>query len=178
MTDSEAHAQTITINAQLEEIFPPHPPRKDTPEYRATHKHLVDVLDTPCEVCGVRNSTLADPTKNPFKATAVETHHYPIQREYYDACDWQRVAIDFGKYVVDQDSFKKFVDSPFNMKVLCSDCHRSPKRGIHHLLTSDWIIERYLLPGYTLIDLKQNAQTDVTLDSAVVDKAVPMDERG
>jgi len=177
MSTQTAHAQLEPIAKQEEEFFPGHPMRLTTPEYRATHEHLVKVLDMPCEICGVRNSTLSDPTKNPHKATAVETHHFPIQREYFDACDWRKVAIDFPKYVKDQVSFEKFVDSPYNMKILCSHCHRDENDGIHHTLPNDWIIHKYLLDGYILSDKAVNAQEDIAKDNQIVDADIPEGER-
>ena len=175
--EEPAHAQSLPIVAGEEEIFPGHPVRLATGEYRATHEHLVNVLDTPCEVCGVRRSTLGDPAQNPRGATAVETHHYPVQRELADACDWRKVARDFPKYVVDQASFLLFVDSPYNMKVLCSYCHRDERVGIHHATPGDWIIQRYLLDGYVLVDASANAAADSARDTALVDAAVSPDQR-
>ena len=175
--DESAHAQAGPVLAGEDEFFPGHPARVVTPAYRATHEHLVKVLDTPCEICGVRTSTLADPAQNPHGATALETHHYPIQREYADACDWRKVARDYGKYVVDQASFLAFVDSPYNMKVLCSHCHRDEHTGIHHATANDWVIGRYLLDGYVLVDGATNAAADIAKDNALVDAAVPINER-
>lgn len=175
--DEDTHAQAVPVAAGEEEFFPGHPARLATSEYRATHHHLVNVLDMPCEVCGVRQSTLSDPAQNPHQATAIETHHYPIQRELADACDYKKVARDFGKYVVDQASFLKFVDSPMNIKCLCSYCHRSEQAGIHHSLVSDWAVRPYLLDGYVLNDTKDHAAADIAKDNAIVDAAVPLSQR-
>lgn len=172
-----AHAQAVPVAAGEEELIPGHPSRLDTEEYRQTRHLLIVVLDTPCEICGVRNSTLADPAQNPHRATSVETHHYPIQRELADACDYKKVARDYGKYVVDQASFLKFVDSPHNMKCICSHCHRDERVGIHHATAGDWIIQRYLLDGYVLVDKAANAAADIAKDNAIVDAAVPINER-
>lgn len=174
MTD--AHEQSVPIKTTEAEFYPEHPARADTPEYSATHTLLVDTLDQPCHDCGVRKSTLNDPIQNPYGAKQLETHHYPIQREYADAVDWKKVAKDFPQ-VVDQVSFIHFVDSPANMLVLCDVCHRSPNRGIHHLITSDQMIKKYLLDGYVLDDVVSNAAADLQKDNQIVDANIPQDER-
>ena len=175
-TSTSAHAQIIPISAKEEEFYPEHPPREDTPEYSATHKLLVDTLDQPCHDCGVRKSKLADPTQNPLGAKQLETHHYPLQREYIDAVDWKKVAKDFPE-VTDQESLIKFVDSPKNMLVLCDVDHRSSNRGIHHLLTSDQMVKKYLFDGYILDDISENADYDILKDNQIVEQSIPEDER-
>ena len=124
--DETAHGQAVPVASGEDEIIPGHPDRFATEEYRQTRHLLIVVLDTPCEICGVRNSTLSDPDQNPHGSKSLETHHYPIQRELADACSWGKVARDYGKYVIDQASFLKFVDSPANMKCICSTL--SPRR--------------------------------------------------
>ena len=175
--EETAHGQAVPVAAGEDEIIPGHPDRFSTEEYRQTRHLLIVVLDTPCEICGVRNSTLSDPDQNPHGSKSVETHHYPIQRELADACDYRKVARDYGKYVLDQASFLKFVDSPANMKCICSHCHRDERVGIHHTVAGDWIIQRYLLDGYVLVDKSANAAVDIAIDNAIVNAAVPINER-
>lgn len=176
MTSDSAHAQHVPVSALEEEFYPEHPPRETTPEYAATHRLLTHTLDQPCHTCGVRLSTLGDPTRNKVGAKQMETHHYPIQREYLDAVDWEKVAADF-KQVTDRASLVKFVDSPYNMLVLCDVHHRSATHGIHHMLTSDWLIERYLFDGYRLVDVKANEAADIAADNQIVEANVTPDER-
>lgn len=71
--------------------YPPHPPRKPTALYTRTHHRLVQTLDSPCLVCGVRNSTLGDPLQNRWGATQLETHHKHIE-------DSLALAIDLDKF--------------------------------------------------------------------------------
>lgn len=175
-TSQSAHDQAVPVAQGEEEFYPEHPARADTPEYLATHKLLVDTLDQPCHDCGVRKSTIGDLTQNLFGAKQLETHHFPLQREYIDAVDWKKVAKDFTQ-VTDQISLIKFVDSPANMLVLCDVCHRSPNRGIHHLITSDQMIKKYLLDGYILDDVVKNAQSDILKDNQIVNSDIPVDQR-
>jgi hypothetical protein len=87
------------------ELTPPHPPRVDTPEYRTSHHNMIVVNDLPCHVCGVRKSTLNDPTKNIFNAKCLETHHYPIERSLMNACDPKKISLAFPQ-VHDKDTLE------------------------------------------------------------------------
>lgn len=150
------------------EMTPPHPPREETPLYRKAHHFLVVEKDSPCEVCGVRNSTLSDPNHNPWKATALETHHYPIERSLMDACDPRKVHLDFPQ-VYDQPTLETFIDSPANLKVLCSVHHRSPELGIHHLLPADFAVLRYLKEHYQIVATAQDMQQIEAADQLIED---------
>ncbi len=153
-----AHAGSVVSHVHVtheevasSEFTPPHPPREETPAYRRAHHQLVVVEDRPCSVCGVRNSTLGNQGKNPFGAQALETHHYPVERSLADACDWRRVAAAFPQAGIrDEASFLAWIDSPGNLLVLCDVHHRSPQRGIHHLLPQDFAIQPYLKDGYVV----------------------------
>ncbi len=146
-----SHVHVTHEEVASSEFTPPHPPREETPEYRRAHHQLVVVEDRPCQVCGVRNSTLSNPAQNPYGAKALETHHYPVERSLADACDWRRVAVTFPQAgIVDEVSFLAWVDSPGNLLVLCDQHHRSPQRGIHHLLPQDFAVQPYLKDGYVV----------------------------
>lgn len=163
----EAHATADEETVGLEEFYPPHPPRKETHEYSETHKLLVYTLDTACRDCGVRRSTLGDPELNPLKAKQMETHHWPLQREFADALDPVKVHREFPK-VTDRHSLNMFIDSPDNMLVLCDVDHRSKSRGIHHIGEALEACKRFLLDGYIISDLKVNEAADLVKDAAVV----------
>src|SRR5258707_14777064 len=85
-SDILTHVHATSEGVAAVEMTPPHPPREETPEYARAHHHLAIALDSPCAMCGVRNSTLHDSKENPFGAKALETHHYPIERSLLDAC--------------------------------------------------------------------------------------------
>lgn len=154
---------------ETETMTPPHPPRVETPEYKATHEFLVKHLDSPCDICGVRNSTLADSAQNPFGAKALETHHFPIERSLIDACDPAKVSKVFFD-VVDKPSFERFIDSKQNMRVLCDVHHRSKKYGIHHLAVSDFEVQKFLLDGYEIAASKDDAQETLKHDMDIIGK--------
>jgi hypothetical protein len=162
----QAHAQADDETKGLLEMYPAHPPRADTPEYRATHKLLTHTLDQPCRDCGVRLSTLGDPTQNPHGAKQMETHHWPLQREFADALDPLKVGKEFPT-VTDRKSMNMFIDSPLNMLVLCDVDHRSPTRGIHHINESLEACKRFLIDGYIIADKATNQVADLAIDEAL-----------
>lgn len=164
-TISQVHLTPIDVSTI--ELTPPHPPRVETPEYVKSHDHLVIQLDTPCKICGVRNSTLKVAAQNPFNAQALETHHYPIERSLVDACDPKRVAVVFPQ-VSDRDSLNTFVDSEANLLVLCDVHHRSIQYGIHHLTVQDFFIEQFLYAGYQVVATQQDATQVEAQDAKVV----------
>jgi hypothetical protein len=163
MSDALQHVHPTAEALELIELTPPHAPRKASAEYNRTHRHLVHDLDYACAICGVRTSTLTDPTKNPFKAKALETHHFPIEFSLQDAVDPAKVHVKFPQ-VTDQASLIAFIDSPANMLVLCDVHHRSKQFGIHHLAPQDFFVQEYLWDGYVLVTDKvheaENAATD------------------
>jgi hypothetical protein len=144
------HCHATSEQCATYELTPPHPPRVETAAYRAAHKRLTEVLDAPCIVCGVRKSTLHDASLNKFGASAIETHHWPIERSLIDACDPVKVGEKFSE-VTDHASLLLFVDSERNLMVLCDVHHRSLEQGIHHLLCQDFAILPYLFDGYQVV---------------------------
>lgn len=175
MATEVTHVTGDEETKNLIEFYPPHPPRSDTAEYRATHRLLVLTLDQPCEVCGVRRSTLANPDANPCGAKALESHHYPIQREFADACDPVKVGRQF-KQVVDRPSLDMFIDSPKNMKILCDVHHRSTTKGIHHLNSALFAIQPFLLDGYVIDDLLANEARDIQIDTQLTASENPAEQ--
>ncbi len=164
---SRVHATTEGVATV--EMTPPHPPREETPEYAKAHHHLVHVLDEPCAMCGVRNSTLHDPKQNPFGATAVETHHYPIERSLLDACDPRKVGVVFPE-VKDRASLEAFVDSEQNLMVLCDIHHRHPLHGIHHLTPQDFFVQPFLFEGYQVVSTQEDAAKVLAADEKLIER--------
>lgn len=168
-TEILSHVHATTEGIAAVEMTPPHPPREETPEYAKAHHHLTREMDEPCAMCGVRNSTLNDPKQNPFGATAIETHHYPIERSLLDACDPKKVGLVFPQ-VKDQASLEAFVDSEQNLMVLCDIHHRDPLHGIHHLTPQDFFVQPFLLGGYQVVTTQQDEATVMAADEKLVEK--------
>lgn len=163
-TTGQVHETADEETQGLEEFYPPHPPRTETPEYAATHTLLSHTLDMPCRDCGVRNSTLSNPADNPLGAKQIETHHWPLQREFADAIDPVKVNKEYPE-VTDRKSLNNFIDSPKNMLVLCDVDHRSPTRGIHHIGDALEACKRFIIDGYILDDVAANAAKDEAVDA-------------
>lgn len=150
-------------------LTPSHDPRQDTPEYLAAHHRLVVEMDSPCEVCGVRNSTLGDPTQNPMEAKEMHTHHH-IERSLINACDAGKIGAIYPQ-VVDQQSLEAWIDSTDNLMVLC-DVHHIGPQGIHHLPATAFAALRYLKRGYVVAsDQAHLAQDEATDEQSLGESA-------
>jgi hypothetical protein len=167
ISETLSHVHATIEGVATVEMTPPHPPREETPEYVRTHHHLAKVLDSPCAMCGVRNSTLHDPKENPFGAKAIETHHYPIERSLLDACDPKKIGIVFPQ-VTDQATLEEFVDSEHNMMVLCDVHHRHPLHGIHHLTPQDFFVQPFLIEGYQVVVTKEDEAKAMAIDERLM----------
>jgi hypothetical protein len=147
-------------------MTPEHLPREDTPEYRKSHDFLINQMDYPCVACGVKKSTLHDPGCNPYGAKQLESHHAYIEYSLQHCCDVLKVHKRFPQ-VIDEPTLAAFVDSPVNLIVVCDICHRSPERGIHHLLVQDWNILPFLKTGYRLVATAQDEAAALAVDEAI-----------
>ena len=147
MTD--AHAQTRRLTETV--FYPDHSPRKASAEYRKTHDHLINVLDEPCWVCGVRKSTLADPAQNTRKSTQLETHHWNVEWALANGLSLEKLLADFPAMgAADDEHLRAWLDSEGNMLVLCDVCHRHPLYGIHLITYPAWVSQRWEAPGWDL----------------------------
>lgn len=166
MTDELTHVHVTVEGVASHEFTPPHPPRVETPAYHKAHHFLIYEKKAPCASCGINIDTLTNTTINVLGSTQMETHHYPIERSLVDACDPLKVHRDFP-VVYDTATLMVFVDSPANLIVLCDICHRSTARGIHHLLTQDWIIQRYLYTGYIVAGDAASTAASIAVDEHI-----------
>lgn len=165
-----AHVHDTVESVASVEMTPPHEPRETTPEYARAHHFLIYTKNAPCAVCGVTRRTLGNAKRNPYHAAQLESHHYPIERSLMNACDPRRVHRDFPQ-VYDMATLAAFVDSPANLIVLCDYHHRSTEAGIHHLLTQDFAVMKYLRAGYRVAASQQTAQAAQAADEAIMQAA-------
>ena len=117
--------ETLTVDI----FYPDHPPRSESALFRRTKHHLIDVLDKPCWVCGCKQDR--------------EVHHFHV--EWADALgvDWDRMRElhpDFPWSTFEKP--EDFIDSEYNMMVLCAKHHRHKDHGIHMLPYPIWIMQR------------------------------------
>jgi hypothetical protein len=147
------HTLAKQLRRSLTEIafYPPHPKRRETPEYKAIHNQLVKKEDRACLVCGVKNSTLQTKA-NVFGAKQMETHHRIIEWALANAIDANKfnkrvlpglararpLREDYKKPFTD-DQVKAWVDhDPDNLWVLCDVHHRAKFFGIHQITYPIW----------------------------------------
>jgi len=147
--------QEVHQNARLlREVafYPAHDPRKETPQYKAVHRKLVVEEDSPCLICGVRNSTLKDNAKNLYGAKQIETHHHVVEWALANAIDVNKFNSqllphlrarhkDRKDYQTDftDDQVKAWIDhDPDNLWVLCDVHHRSSYFGIYEITDPIW----------------------------------------
>lgn len=144
MTGQHVFKQTDTVST----YYPPHPPRVATAVYVRSHVLLTVTQDTPCWACGIRHSDIVNhTTPNIAAGMAMETHHFWVEDAFsgegtgIGGVYWPRVMADHpsfdwagsGFVLDDPATWKFFVDSPFNLQVLCSACHRASKAVPHWL---------------------------------------------
>jgi hypothetical protein len=123
------HTQPETIHFSIN--YPDHAPRTESALFRATKHHLVKVLDTPCWVCGTKEGR--------------EVHHFHIEWADSEGVDWEKMRALHPAF--DWSTFKEpadFVDSEYNMRVLCERHHRGINHGIHMLPYPIWIAQKVM----------------------------------
>jgi hypothetical protein len=134
-----AHVQTRTFTETV--WYPDHLPRRASPEYRATHKHLVYELDEACWICGVRQSQLP-------KGEVNETHHYWLEWALANGVDKAIIRAYMEPWGIthrgsDDEWLRWFLDSEGNMLVLCSAHHRHGLVGIHMVTYPAWVEQKW-----------------------------------
>ncbi len=85
--DSIAHYHAVERMLDERAFYPAHDKRTEPADYAKVHHQMTITDDKHCIVCGVQHSTLADPTKNPFGAVQLETHHRTIEWALANAID-------------------------------------------------------------------------------------------
>jgi hypothetical protein len=165
MTD--AHGQPTTNRRHLVQrtlhemiMYPGHDPRTASAEYTRVHHHLINVLDEPCWVCGVRKSTLGDPAQNPRGAKQMETHHWWVEWALANAIDPSKILEQFPEMgTADEPHLREWLDSEANMLVLCDIDHRNGNHGIHAITYPAWVSQKNLFADW---DLAKGKITDIS----------------
>lgn len=126
--------------------YPAHPPRVATDVYVKSHHSLTQVKNAPCWACGI---TYVDCKRlaAQLAGRAMETHHFWCEDAFTGEGEglggifWPRIMADHptfdwagsGFVLEDTTTWKHFVDSEFNLQVLCSACHRAAAAVPHWL---------------------------------------------
>lgn len=137
--------------------YPDHEKRKNSNIYNKTHYELCIKKNLPCFICGkTRKET----------NQSLETHHFYIEKAAVNAIDWVKFG-QFAKtcyniqtgdniaHIFDWEEVAKnpdiFVDSKYNMIVLCKEHHTSGYKGIHHVAFPDWIVQKFTIKNYNYL---------------------------
>jgi len=134
--------------------YPAHEERKNSSIYNKTHAKMKTM---PCFICGKTNAK---------DGIHVETHHFYCEKAFQNAFDWKK----FGEFAqtcynehtgeligpnFDWTEVAKnpdlFVDSPYNMIVLCKEHHTSGSRGIHHVPFPEWLAQKFAKDGFQVL---------------------------
>ena len=165
MSDTEGTHLNRTLIEHV--LYPPHPPRRPTKRFLTSRYRLIVELDLPCLVCGVRNSTLGDPTQNPYGATAMEAHHRLIEDSLANAIDVDKFNAKVLPALLRKTGDTATYGHPFtraemldwihgdaeNLWILCSQHHRGKFVGIHSITGPIWGVQDLLIDGYNLTGL-------------------------
>jgi hypothetical protein len=126
-----AHEHELKETIKVDVFYPDHAQRKESALFAKTKHHLVHEKDTPCFICGTKEKR--------------EVHHFHLEWAYAEAVDWDKMKELHPTF--EWSSFKEakdFVDSEYNMLVLCEKHHRGEDHGIHMLPYPIWIAQKYL----------------------------------
>jgi hypothetical protein len=148
----QQHIQRHTVDEM--QFYPAHDQRRETPEYKTVHEKMTKQMDLPCLICGVRNSTLGDPSKNPYGAKQMETHHHIIEWALANAIDENKFNSILRPHLAHRhpndpvwqyetpftvQKIRDWVDhSEHNLWVLCDANHRGKYVGIHEVTYPIW----------------------------------------
>ena len=113
---------------------------------------MVEALDLPCLVCGVKNSTLKNEKENPYGAKQLETHHHVIEWALANAISVEKFNKTLLPHLRHRHANKPEYEKEFtvedvrnwvdhhedNLWVLCDVHHRAKYFGIHEITHPIW----------------------------------------
>jgi hypothetical protein len=135
--------------------YPIHEERKTTSIFRKTRNELIIKRKLTCFICNKGNED-----------QPLEAHHFYCEKYAQTMIDWEKFGIfakkcyniQTGENIAanfDWNEVKQnpniFVDSIYNMIVLCKQHHTSGNKGIHHVPFPDWILQKYPSDGFEFL---------------------------
>ena len=151
--DVSIPSHKIKMSSHYTVVYPEHKKRTNSSIYNKTHKELSNVT---CFICG----------KTRKDNVVLETHHFYCEKAATNAIDWIKFGefakncynIQSGEYLGDKFDWTEveknpdiFVDSKYNMIVLCMEHHRSGSKGIHHVPYPEWILQKNAKKGFMFL---------------------------
>ena len=128
-----AHAVSRALHETV--YTPTHPKRGDSSaEFKASKEALEK--ETPgCWICGTTDAVL-------------EGHHLNTEWSLINSVDLAKIRETFPQ----AKSLEDWLDSIENLILLCPKCHRSPLYGVHMVTMPAWIVQKYQLAGWDLVN--------------------------
>lgn len=129
----DAHAQSRVLHETV--YTPTHPQRGDSSaEFKASKKALEK--ETPgCWICGDTTAVL-------------EGHHLNTEWSLINSVDLAKIRETFPA----AKSLEQWLDSVDNGTILCAKCHRSSLYGVHMITFPAWVVQKYQLDGWDLVN--------------------------
>lgn len=119
----------IKQTIHIDRFYPDHIQRTASKLFERSRIHLIKELNKGCEVCNTKEK--------------LECHHFHCEWADSNDIDWDKMKKFHPKF--DWTTFtnpEDFVDSEYNMMILCETHHRGIDHGIHCLPFPDWIAQK------------------------------------
>ena len=145
----DAHAVSRTLHETV--YTPTHPKRgSSSEEFKETKAALIK--ESPgCYICGRTAEESGFP---------LELHHSAVEWSLANSADLAKIQVDYPQ----AKSIEQFLDSVDNGTILCAFCHRHKEHGIHMITFPAWIVQKYQLDGWDLVN-GPNAKSMAVLDN-------------
>ncbi len=150
-------SRQLKVSSHYTVNYPTHEKRKNSALYNRTHRELCYTKNIGCFICGKNNKD---------NKISTETHHFYIEKVGTNAIDWHKFGkfasscynIQTGEFLGDKFDWEKvaenpeiFVDSKYNMVVLCKEHHISGTKGVHHVPFPDWVLQKFAKDNYEFL---------------------------
>ena len=129
----DAHVVSRTLKESV--YTPSHPQRGDSSAEFKSSKEALEKETPGCWVCGRTDVVL-------------EGHHLRAEWSLINSVDLAKIQKDFPA----AKSLEEWLDSVDNLILLCPDHHRSPLHGVHMVTMPAWIVQKYQLDGWDLVN--------------------------
>ena len=168
-------AHTEHLRLDIYEAIPAHEPRETDKHYAIFNQTRARLVKLGALKCWIDNANCTGD---------VELHHDKAEFAFLNSIDAQAFARAYGLHFGNDEDFLNYVEGEGNLLCLCVYHHRS-HGGIHVLPYPVWVIQKYMkagvlpaaIEGTPTQSASANAAADIAKDNALVDAAVPINER-
>ena len=158
--ESETHDAAVLVNAHAvsrtlhETVYTPsHPQRGASSAEFQESKKALEAISATCWICGKTAEQAGGP---------LEGHHLNTERSLINSADFAKVKESFPH----AKDLQTWLDSTDNLILLCAKCHRSPMYGVHMVTMPAWIVQKYQLDGWDLVNGPNHTSSAVLDDES------------